>query len=461
MLGKVKAWIDSRELLIKGDKVVAACSGGPDSLALVHILHLLSIEYEFTLVVAHVDHMIRGQESVEDANFVEAFCKEYGLECFRTALDVPQYAVESGRSIEDAARHLRYNYFRQVAAQIGGAKIATGHHRDDQAETVLINLLRGTGSTGLRGIQAINGNIIRPLLSLSRAEIEEYCRLNGFEPRVDSTNLETEYLRNRVRLNLLPQLESQYNNGIREALCRTATIIGEEHDFIRCYAGQTWANVVCSKADGFIIDCNKLLAEHAAVQREIIRLTIEKKQGNLTGITFYHVERLIRLAKSPTVGGIVELPSSLIVKKGYHELLIGWEEIGVFEHIPPPGIAVKVPGITYITQMNKQLTAQVLPNKPRSQGRQTAIFDWQSLAPPLYVRTRLDGDRFAPIGLHGTKKLKDFFIDTKIPREMRDCIPIVCDSQNIIWVAGCRQSNAGKTTDRTTKFLQLTIQQMQ
>lgn len=461
MLGKVKEWIDSKQLLVKGDKVVVACSGGPDSLALVHILRTISFEYDFTLSVAHVDHMIRGRESAEDANFVEAFCKEYGVECFRTALDVPQYAADSGRSLEDAARHLRYTYLRQVAAQLGGAKIATGHHRDDQAETVLINLLRGAGSTGLRGMQAVNGDIIRPLLAISRTEIEEYCRMNGLEPRLDSTNLETDYLRNRVRLNLLPQLESQYNSGIRESLCRTAAIIGEEHDFIRCYAGQAWSDIVCSKAEGFIIDSARLLAEHAAVQREILRLTIEKKQGNLTGITFYHVERLIGLAQSPAVGSIVELPAGLIVKKGYNELHVGWENAGVLEKIPPPGLKVNVPGNTYIAQMHKKLVAQILPDKPCSQGRQAAVFDWQALSPPFYVRTRLAGDRFEPIGFSGTKKLKDFFIDAKIPREMRDSIPIVCDSKGIIWVAGYRQSNRGKVTDRTKIFLQMTIHKMQ
>lgn len=458
MLEKVRSWIESNKLLVKGDTVVAACSGGPDSLALVHILKALCLEYDIELVVAHVDHMIRGQESADDAIFVHDFCRKYELRCYQTAINVPEFAATGGRSLEEVARELRYAYLRQIAANMGGAKIATGHHRDDQAETVLLNLLRGAGSSGLRGMKAENGGIIRPLLAISRGEIEEYCRQNGFTPRIDSTNLQEEYLRNRVRRKLLPLLEQEYNPGIKDALYRTATVIGDENDYIGTVARRLWPKIVSEQDGMFFIHSDKLLEQHCALQREILRLTLEKKQGNLKGISFYHVERLIMLAKNAAVGSITELPGGLMVKKDYNGLKVGWQPVEA--KITVPVLKIVVPGTTYIEQAQLKITAELLDSRPNVKGSPAvAVFDWQALAPPLYVRTRLPGDRFQPLGLSGSKKLKDFFIDAKIPQEERNSIVLVCDSEGIIYVSGHRQSERGRVTRGTRQFLQLSIQQ--
>ncbi|MDD4602124.1 tRNA(Ile)-lysidine synthase [bioreactor metagenome] len=458
MLKKVKAWIDSHKLLASGDKIIAACSGGPDSLALVHILQLLAPHYQVEVFVAHVDHMIRGQQSAEDAAFVAAFCRANGLVCYQTAVNVPQFAELSGRSIEDAAREQRYAYLRHVAAGLGGAKIATGHHRDDQAETVLINLLRGAGSGGLRGMQAKNGSIIRPLLPVSRSDVEQYCRENQLTPRLDSTNLEVKYLRNRVRLKLLPLLEEEYNPGIKDALFRTGTLIADQHDYIHHAAIQVWPVIVRERQGLLLVNNKKLLQQHAALQREILRLTIEKKQGNLKGITFQHVERLVTMARDHEVGSILELPGRLLVKKNYEELMVGWQPQK--DQIDLSMTRLTVPGITYIEQLDIAITAELCTAWPEKQGSHTAVFDWQMLTPPFFVRTRQPGDRFKPLGLQGTKKLKDFFVDGKIPQQERDRILLVCDSNDIIWVAGHRQAQVGRVTAATQQFLQLTIKQV-
>ncbi|NLP40601.1 MAG: tRNA lysidine(34) synthetase TilS [Veillonellaceae bacterium] len=458
MLEKIKGWIDKNRLLTKEDKIVAACSGGPDSLALVHILNILSVQYKFQLVVAHVDHMIRGEQSAADAAFVADFCAEYNLPFYKTSIDVPQYAKASGRSLEEEARERRYDFLRKVAVTVGGAKIATGHHADDQAETVLINLLRGAGSGGLRGMQAANGGIIRPLLAVSRSEIEAYCFQNQLSPRTDITNFETDFLRNRVRLQLVPLLEKEYNPAIKDTLFRTAAVIGEQHDYINKAAEQLWPATVTADQGTYSIDCRKLLSQHIALQRELLRLTVEKKQGNLKGITFSHVERLIMMAKNAAVGNIVELPGRLLVKKGYHELLVGWKPKIAVATVPTTNLTI--PGITYIEQLAVKITAEICSTRPEKQGGQVGVFDWRSLEAPLYVRTRLPGDRFEPLGLKGTKKLKDFFIDAKVPQEERDSILLVCDKGGIIWVTGYRQAERGRVIRTTTQFLQLTIQQL-
>jgi tRNA(Ile)-lysidine synthase len=437
--------------------VLAACSGGPDSLVLVDILDGFRLEYSFDLAVAHVDHMFRGVESAADADFVAGFCRERGLDCYRTAIDVPRYIKETGRSTEDAARIVRYEYLRQIAAKLGGAKIATGHHLDDQAETVLIHLLRGAGSTGIRGMQAFGGDIIRPLLTVSRQDIEQYCLEHQLTPRLDSSNLKTDYLRNRIRLKLLPDLAREYNPGIKDALCRSAAIIGDEHDYIRMMAKQAWPQVVDEAAGRLFINRTGLLKQHIAVRREIFRQAIEKKQGSLTGITFYHVERLIAVASIGQVGKKLKLPGGLLALNGYGRMELLQQQLVPSAAVTVPELTLTVPGLTVVPQVGALIKAEFLAGAGLGGNSQVAFFDWQSLVPPLVARTRLPGDRFQPLGLKGTKKLKDYFIDAKVPRALRDATLIICDNQGIIWVSGYRQAERGKVTGDTQKFLQLTI----
>ncbi len=459
MLEKIKAWINYHRLLPSGGTVLAACSGGPDSLVLVHILYVLRSEYDITVAVAHVDHMFRGEESAQDSEFVADFCKKLGLACYQTAINVPAYIKESGRSPQDCARVLRYEYLRQVAQTLGGAKIATGHHRDDQAETVLINLIRGAGAEGLSGIKPANNGIIRPLLAISRKEIEHYCHKEGLIPRLDSSNFKTYYLRNRVRLSLLPELESGYNPAIKEALWRTAVIVSDEHDFVHITAKNMWQQIVGVKQDIFAVDIRRLASLHVALQREIFRMVIEKIQGNLTGITFYHVEKLLEMAFKGTVGSIMELPGGLIACKGYQTLELGKSvPIAAPVVIHPPGLRLAVPGTTFIPEFGCRVNARLLTAGLKPDNLMTALFDWQVLRPPLYVRTRVPGDRFNPLGMQGSKKLKDFFIDVKIPREERERALIFCDSQGIVWIGGYRQAEQAKVTGRTRQFLELTIE---
>lgn len=453
MLDKIKAWASRHRLLAPGSRILAACSGGPDSLALVHILNQLQAEYGFCLAVAHINHMFRP-EAAQEAEFVADFSAGLGLTCHITTIDVPAYQQANKLSAEEAGRTLRYQYLRQVAADWGGARIATGHHRDDQAETVLINLLRGAGSGGLRGMRPLSGDIIRPLLSVSRREIEEYCRSQHLTPCQDSSNFTTEYLRNRVRLNLLPALETEYNPSIREALWRLAVLAGDEHDYICQEAGKLWGTIISDDQGKASINSQALAGLHPALQRACIRQVIEKKRGNLTGISFIHVENLITMALRGDVGSQLTLPGGLFARRTYTTLEVGTACLTAGKHRLEAAIELAIPGITRINGLT--VMAEIV-SAPSAAGRATAVFDFEQLCLPVTLRGRLPGDRFRPRGLNGSKKIKDFFIDSKVPAAQRDAIPIVSDQQEIIWIAGYRQSEHGRITGNTKKILQLTI----
>lgn len=458
MLKKVSRYIVEKALVAPGDAVVIACSGGPDSLALLDILYQLKDELGVRLVVAHVNHMFRP-EAAQEAVFVDKMARTLNLPSYTIAIDVPEYIEKTGLSKQEAARMVRYQYLNEIAEKYAGAKIATGHHRDDQAETVLLHLLRGAGASGLQGMEAASGNIIRPLLPVTRNEIEAYCKERQLRPCYDSSNSNTDYLRNRVRLKLIPYLAEQYNPAIVDSLCRMAELIGDEHAVISSIAVKAVQDVVKWVNDSASINCSLFSQHPVAVRREIIRQVLEKKQKHLKGITFFHVEKLIDMALQGTTGSILHLPGGLAAKKGYAVLTILDNKQARPETtaIPSPGVEITIPGMTAVPELQLIITAEVSTTPLPVSGSNQAIFALDELSLPLMVRTRQDGDRFRPKGMKGSKKLKEFFIDLKVPREVRDAIPVICDSREIIWIAGWRQGERGKIEANTREFLRLTI----
>lgn len=457
MIETVKAYNEKYRLWQAGDRIVAACSGGPDSLVLVHILHSIRLEYNISVYVAHVDHMFRGEESAAEARYVEELCTGYGLPCFRTAIDVPAYMAQTGLSGQVAAREVRYRYLREVAAAVGGAKIATGHHADDQAETVLLHVLRGTGSAGLRGMLPCQGDVIRPLLGVTRAAIAAYAAAEGLRPCYDSSNSKLDYRRNRIRLQLLPQLEQQYNPRLRAGLCRMAEVIGDEHDMVAAAAAQALPSVLQERSEGVLVSVKPFRKLHKAVQREIFRQIIEKKQGSLTGITFHHVEMLIQALLSGRVGSCFELPHGWKAYKTYQGILLAQQYATPEPQAMPAEMPLAVPGNTPLAVWRLDVVTAFDSAPLPLGGWQSASFDAAVVVPPLCIRMRRPGDRFQPGGMQGTKKLKDFFIDQKVPQSERDRIPLLCDQQGILWVIGYRQSERARVTAATQHRLQVII----
>ena len=462
MINKVNAYIVQHQLIEPGDNILAACSGGADSLALVDILQKLSCTMNFQLAVAHVDHMFRGEESAADAQFVKEFCRERALPCYITAINVPKYLSVAGGSTEDASRKLRYQYLREVARVWGNAKIATGHHRDDQAETVLLHLFRGAGGSGLSGMEPKTGDIIRPLLVLTRKETEQYCHRCALKPRLDSTNLEHTYLRNRIRLEIIPCLERELGFSVREPLCRTAQIVADQNEFLDTVVEAIWPSLA-GELDGEVsVSTEKLNQQHIAVKRLVFRKLIEKIKGNLTGITFLHVEKLIEMSDCWPVGSKLDLPEGWRAERGYKTVAFSRRMNEPDSSVRHNNVVLTIPGETNIPEFGIRVLAVVHDNVPKTLQPTDAVFDLAVLQQPLYVRSRLPGDRISPRGMQGEKKVKDVLIDKKIPRKLRDQVPVFCDRQGtIIWLGGLRTARYGQISEQTTEYLSLQIIRLQ
>jgi len=453
MLTTLRAWIRRHGLPAAGDTVLAACSGGADSLALVHGLNRLKEEYGFSLAVAHVNHGLRGAEADADAAFVRDFAATLGLAFYETAVDAAAFAAAEGRSIEDAARVLRYRFLRATATRLGGALIATGHHRGDQAETVLLNLFRGAGGAGLGGMKPVSGGVFWPLLAADREEIDAYCRDHGLTPRLDSSNLSAEYLRNFVRLELMPRLAAVFNANMTATLCRTAEVVGDEHEFVAEAARALWPAAVSEEDDAFAVDCRALAGLHVALRRELIRQVAEKWRGDLKGLSFFHVEQLLALAADGATGKVCELPGGRVVRKEYGKLIFAAGAPSPAAGIGPPGVAVAVPGTTPVPALGIVVTARLSAVRPEGGGPDRAVFAWEELAPPIFVRTRREGDRFRP----GGKKVKEYLIDAKVPQYRRDEVPVFTDGRGVIWLGGVRQAERARPGRSTAIFLELSF----
>lgn len=463
MLEKVRQWCSWQHLFMPGERILIACSGGADSLALTDVLLQLREPLQLQLYVAHLDHMLRGDASRADAAFVRDFCRQHGLVCFIQAADVAAYASKHRMSDEMAAREVRYGFLRETAAAIGGAKIATAHHRDDQAETVLLHLLRGSGSCGLAGIRPATDGIIRPFLGVTRAEIESYCRERNLTPRHDATNDQTEYTRNRLRLELLPQLKERYNPAIVEALCRSAELLADEHAFIQEYAREQWSSIARTEARQVIFDRQRLQLILPAVQRELFRLALEQVKGDLKGVSFLHIEKMMTLAGTGQTGAEIMLPQGIRVRCRYDDL----EIFQITSQRSPKPLApidfeqvLTVPGITKIQPLGLSVMAEIAEKFPDLRKSNSIICDADKLEGPLCVRCRRPGDRFSPSGVGGSKKIKEYLIDQKIDRERRDFIPLFCDKNEIFWIGNYRQNQMSQPGPATKRCLRLTINRL-
>ena len=472
LIQKVHNYIKRHRLIDPGDLVLAAVSGGPDSVAMLHILRRLAQEDGFTLHIAHLNHMFRGAEAARDADFVSSLAGEYGLPATIEAIDVPAYNAAAGLSAQAAAREVRYGFLQRAARQIGAGKIALAHHADDQAETILMNILHGAGTGGLRGITPVRGSIyVRPLLSVRRDEIEDYC-LNAELPfRTDSSNAKPIYLRNRIRMELLPLLTREYNPGVVGALLRQAEICREEDSYLRARAESCYAvikSVLPGGGIGLSLDGMKMTPP--AILRRVIRLLWSELTGAERNLSFAHVERLIALP-AKGVGAKAELPGGITAvltydSLGFRQRPVGAAALGAgrrqatgagFYHYP-----IKTPGETFIPETHQVLRTTLLTAgeapEPAALPPNEALLDLAMLPAHLYVRNRRPGDLFLPYGQKAPMKLKNFLINQKIPREERDAIPLLCAGEEIIWVAGVRAGEKWKVTGATNNALYLQLE---
>jgi len=454
LLETVRETIQTHSLLEKGDGVVVGVSGGPDSIALLDLLYRLKDVYSITLYPAHLNHGFRGREAEEDLVFCRRICGQYGLTLISESVDVPALIQRERRSAQALAREVRYDFFFRTAKRCGAGRIALGHHADDQAETLLMRLLRGAGLRGLSGIPIQRPpGIIRPLLMVSRKEILEYLAERKISFREDSSNLKEIYLRNRVRKELTPLLIRKYNPNLVRDLGKTAEILREEEDYLQKIARAHFAPVPVP--GGVSLDLHPLAGFHRALVRRIIRLAIAECLGGLSGISFSHIEAVMSLMSVPGSSGRVDLPRGLKVRKIYDRLEFG---MGGEKESPPGRERLRVPGREKLSRFGVEVISEIIPVEEfrGTCRKQEAALDFDKCFLPLSVRAREEGDLFFPAGFGKRKKLKRFLIDEKIPAPLRGRIPLFVDREDrILWVGGVRMDHRFIMTDETSRVLLL------
>jgi len=428
MIKKMLETLKRENLIEKGDAIVVAVSGGPDSVAMLYALWSLK-DYDLKLYVCHLNHNFRGEASDGDAVYVESLSNQLGLESFIYSEDIEAYSIESKMSFEEAARERRYALFEKVKAQTGANKIAVAQNMNDQAETLLMRLFRGSGLEGLTSIKYRRDDIIRPILECSRASIEKYCKDNNLITRTDHTNFETDYTRNKIRLELLPYIEKHFNPNIIESLYQTSDLLKEDLKFIEKYVNQIYQNI-----DSCKIGISQLPKDDAILSR-LIRKIVLTETGTLKGVSYDQIRRVMDLLSMPH-GNRVCI-RNLVFQISYDHLIY---------FIPKD------------ETVNEELTTErpfkgLYGDISLSEGG--ISIDADRVKGRLTVRTRQPGDVFKPLGMKGRKKLKDFFIDLKVPAHKRDQIYLVCDEENIIWVVGYRINEDYKLTKATKNKINL------
>ncbi|WP_409296427.1 tRNA lysidine(34) synthetase TilS [Peribacillus sp. SCS-26] len=440
---RILHYIKTHKLLEPGEKLLAGVSGGPDSLALLHFLANLRGDYGIQLYTAHVDHMFRGRESYEDLLFVKDACRALDIAFEGKSMDVNAYREETGLSPQNAARVLRYQFYREVMDKYGIRKLALGHHGDDQIETILMRLTRGASGFARAGIAVKRrfheGEIIRPFLAADKEEILDYCRRHGLNPRMDPSNEKGSYSRNRFRISVLPFLKRE-NIKAHEHFQRFSEETREDEELLLDLA-RTRMESVWVKKDRMhsAIRIQALAAMPNSLQRRGIQLILNYLYGeNPESLSAKHITQVKELLLNPDPSAELHFPNNLLVKKSYDLCMFSFLQA----QPKPYSVKLKVPGVTQLPN-GYCIEAQFVDRLPESRSNSTFLIRKGGSLLPLHARTRLNGDRMLLKGLKGgSKKIKDLFINEKTPAESRDSWPIVTDaSGEILWVPGIRKSS--------------------
>ena len=465
LLDTVRRSIAANDLT--GASMVVAFSGGPDSTTLLHSLHSLKDTLGLELHAAHLDHGLRPESSEADADFAREFASSLEISLTTERVDTHILRAEYSMSIEEAARIVRYEFLSRVASKHGADCVALGHTLDDQAETVLLNVIRGTGLDGLSAMQATSSReigsgrvtLFRPLLSVNKSEILAYCAANDLDPRLDESNLSTEFTRNRIRLDLMHRLE-QYNPSIRNALARLASSASMDLDFIQHEVGRAAKDIVAADSHGTGIERERFSRLHPALAYHLLRHAVEIVKGDTNDLELQHVSQMFDMMSGAS-GKSMNLPGGLCFHVDYHFAHI--RRIDALDSPVPAmdgaSIELRVPGS--VTKGKWIVSSRFVEDgaksieSPKDNSRLSERFDADAIGETPLLRTRKAGDTFQPLGLGSEKKLKDFMIDAHIPRRWRDSVPLVESRGRIAWVVGWRIADWAKISPRTRRVLEM------
>ncbi|WP_206459936.1 tRNA lysidine(34) synthetase TilS [Anaerovorax sp. IOR16] len=480
VIQKVKNTIKEHELIREGTRVVVGFSGGPDSLCLLSVLQEIKKEFFIQIFAVHVNHQLRGEAADRDQAFVERVCASMQIPCKVVSCDVGELAKKEGLSTEDAGRRVRYQAFFEEKKRIeeelkrqnslDDVVIAVAQNQNDQAETIIMRIMRGTGLDGLIGIEyKRKDGVIRPLLDVSREEIEQYCNENHLNPCIDHTNLQTVYTRNRIRLELIPYMEQYFNQNVIGALTRLSKIVSEDASYLNDEAKKAWnyCQLQSCKGDKIdmqteltFVDLKRLQQQPAALRKRILLLMLKEKGlfQNVSAVHLEHADHLIQTGSQPSTA---EFPNGYRLRIAYDKVGIVYEENFILKN-KKNDKTIYMDKQIQENALNGELKEKLVkwedvPNLKKMEKNKRA-FDYNAVKAtgmPLVLRTRKPGDFLRPFGMKGTKKLQNYFVDRKIPKELRDKIPLVACGSEILWIIGEATNENYKVTEKSEVILLL------
>jgi len=460
LIERVEKTVKKHGMLRDGNRVIAAVSGGPDSVCLFYVLLELKKKYKFQLHVVHFNHHLREKESKKEEKFVKELLDGTTVPLSIIGLDVKGYAEKQKIGIEEAARALRYQNLLKLALKHDADTIAIGHTASDQAETVLMRIMRGSGPEGLEGIPPVrelskNKFIIRPLIDVYREKIISYLKSRKIGYCLDSSNSKPVFLRNKVRIKLLPFIEKNFNRDIRSRLVNMADIFREENEYLSKAVDKAVESISKHEDGRISVDFKKLIRYNKSFRRRIIHRILERKA------TYKNIDSVIDIAEAGLTGAMVTI-SGFTVRKDYGQLYFipSAEKHAVRKKIEN---RILFPGKTLLPEFSMEVETGITKNKPGfGKDKFTVYFDADRIdAGNLVIRSRRSGDRFLPFGADGSKKLKQYFIDQKVPSYLRDDVPILEGGKRILWVVGMRQAEEGRVTGNTKRIIKVKVRKME
>lgn len=461
-INKIKEEIINNSIIEKGDFVLVALSGGPDSMAMSEFLRTIKNEFNLKLACFHLNHMLRGKESDADEKFVIDYCKRNNIKLIVEHINTKEYCKKNRLSIEDGARKIRYELLEKCANEISANKIALAHHADDQIETFFMRLIRGTGIDGLSVMKQTRGNIVRPFLNIYKDEILGFLKKEKIKYRADHTNLLPHFYRNKIRLKVLPEID-KINASWRKNVTRSIRLIQSDTKYLSGIANKEFLKLAKTSKKNVVIELNRLAGIEKQIQNRIFRLAIELLKGNLLGIDQKHIEVISSQLKKEK-NFKLSLPGKILVCREYEKLIFA---IGGNKKMAPikEGIPLLAAGETKIENIKLKIISSTKKvkkgetlHKLISCKKEIITIDADKIKLPLIIRSYLPGDRFKPLGAKGSKKVHGYFIDKKISPTEREKALVVLSVDEIIWLVGYEISESVKISDKTKNVLTLKLE---